>query len=1109
MSQTNNIYEISQQVFDESYSQHQICDKSCQKQLFQSRNQNVQNGLLGDNSFILSQVEVIEDQIKPDQLDILETFNDKIDQFKEYVDPDQKNKQQTETNQQQSTKSIKNQQQDQLNTQMSNLAHFEGLQNAKQNQYQYPNETQMKSSKQQDQSRQNNSILWQLDQQNNKGIILQNNNKLNKYLNLIKKFQQRIKIRKDGVKNRQQQLLLIDDLSNIDQFQKQSYNKNKQYGLINQLSINFNQIPIISPTFKLIIIWDIFSLINFTVFYFLLSIVIFFNSQPVNSKAISYICLIALSLLFFEMIINCNIAYFEEGFFVKERKKIIQKYIFSFHFHSDFISTISLLIKIINESLQNNQKPNCPYLSIYNYLIFLKIYGLYIKQQKLEKHLQQKYQFNCVYEIAKSIFHIIALAHIVSIGWYIQSYIYSTYYPESLTWIKTLQVQESEYYIKYIYSFYWAISTLTTVGNGYLTAYNFIEAFYASISIITFSLFFAYYANCLGFIFQNNFKEKKKFQNNIYQMNSYLSSRQIDPDLKYKINQNLSSTHKNLKDQYNIEESPMFSSLPKKLREEIQIQINTNMLKNFNFFQNLSQKSQYQILFILQEMVIPQDEILFKEGDLLDNSVYIIQDGSIQIYQQKSEYLQTQISILCNLNKNQSFGEVSFFTGLARSASAKAIKTSIIYKLDRKQFIEIIKQNQGDFEYFKMIQDKIIYSKNFTDLKIDCYSCQQKGHILKYCPQINQKLNNKINTLTKQNQFKQKRQYRDRKQFKSFNAKHAIKLFRKQGIENIQNDQQISMNNPKDNEYYSFQQIQLNNQQVAEPFLQFNNLQSVIKKQNFKETIDKSSRKSQQIQQDQNLSDINIDFKQEISIQDHVQGFEMQESQMKVIKNKNKSTSFQKNLVTNEINSISDIIMITNSKINIQHDEETLNVTSNLISDFQIKDLQKVKKPITPNQKTQNNELQTQSCKNQGNRCSADVNSNSNCLDMILNTNGQFIYDQIEDQVQSSINLSYQESVNKQQTKIESSQLSPCKCQKNKLFETRLSKQNEQNELDQTLQNIKFIFSKYDSEQPFNLQIDSIKKYRYYFPTHNYDLILKQYQKYLTKKKNKFQQKNQ
>ncbi|KAL4468523.1 hypothetical protein ABPG74_005026 [Tetrahymena malaccensis] len=519
MSQTNNLCEVSQYVFDESYSQNQICDKSCQKHLFQSRNLNVQNGLLGDNSFVLSQVEVIENQTKPDQLDIMQTFNENIDQFKEQIENDQINKQHSLANEQQSTYRRKSQNQDKLNTQMSNLIHFEVDKNAKQSQ------------------------------------------------------------------NQQQNCAQTNSIQNQDQ-----------------------------------------------------------------SKLIAYL--------------------------------------------------------------------------------------------ECQQDQEEKKEINFL-------FIIILVAHVVSIGWYNQSLIYLTYNPDGLTWIKVLQIQDTDYYIKYGYSFYWSISTLTTVGNSLMTVQNNIEACYASISMIVFIIFITYYVSYIGLIFQNNFKEKKKIQNNIYLMNNYLSKR-----------------------------------------------------------------------------------------------------------------------------------------------------------------------------------DK----------------------------------------------------------------------------------------------------ININNQQV-EPIFLLNNVQSALKKQNFRESIDKSSRKS--YQQDSNLSDINVEFKQEISIQDHLLGIEMQESQMKAIKNKSKNTSIAKNQVTTEVNSISDIIMITNSKINIQHDEETLNVTSNLISDFQIKDVQKVKKPIQANQKTQNNELcAQQSGKNQGNRCSVELNTNLNCFqDMILNTNGQFIYDQIEDQIQASIispiNLSLQESANKQLVKIDSNQTSP------------------------------------------------------------------------------------
>ncbi len=46
---------------------------------------------------------------------------------------------------------------------------------------------------------------------------------------------------------------------------------------------------------------------------------------------------------------------------------------------------------------------------------------------------------------------------------------------------------------------------------------------------------------------------------------------------------------------------------------------------------------------------------------------------------------------------------MSFFSGLARKASARSVNLCTAYKIDRNEFIEILKTHEEDFERFKMI----------------------------------------------------------------------------------------------------------------------------------------------------------------------------------------------------------------------------------------------------------------------------------------------------------------------------------------------------------------------------------------------------------------------
>jgi CRP-like cAMP-binding protein len=64
------------------------------------------------------------------------------------------------------------------------------------------------------------------------------------------------------------------------------------------------------------------------------------------------------------------------------------------------------------------------------------------------------------------------------------------------------------------------------------------------------------------------------------------------------------------------------------------------------------------------------------------------------------------------LKEGEQFGEYSFFTSLPRSCCAKSQEFSVLYKIDRTKFLNVVKECAEDYEKFCEIKDKIsIYNK--------------------------------------------------------------------------------------------------------------------------------------------------------------------------------------------------------------------------------------------------------------------------------------------------------------------------------------------------------------------------------------------------------------
>ncbi|EWS73672.1 cyclic nucleotide-binding domain protein (macronuclear) [Tetrahymena thermophila SB210] len=270
-----------------------------------------------------------------------------------------------------------------------------------------------------------------------------------------------------------------------------------------------------------------------------------------------------------------------------------------------------------------------------------------------------------VYELLSHIIFIFAIAHISCIGWYLLTVFQS----QEKNWLQHINIENSAYYIKYIYSFYWAINTITTIGYGDIVATNYSEALYISINTIIFSCVFIFSINNIGQILHNfqisyqNIKDKTKV------IEKYLKRKNVNIQLKARAIQYLHFKEEEINSKILEEEEQVLSFLSPKLREEIIQEANFQILKKFNIFNCFSQQSINKLVFFMKEIILSPGEVIFSEGDI-DDSIYLINSGQIEILRNTAHKncLSFQLK---TLSENQIFGELAFFSQMPRTATAK------------------------------------------------------------------------------------------------------------------------------------------------------------------------------------------------------------------------------------------------------------------------------------------------------------------------------------------------------------------------------------------------------------------------------------------------------
>jgi len=96
------------------------------------------------------------------------------------------------------------------------------------------------------------------------------------------------------------------------------------------------------------------------------------------------------------------------------------------------------------------------------------------------------------------------------------------------------------------------------------------------------------------------------------------------------------------------------------------------------------------------------------------------------IYGENKRKLQT-------LEKENYFGELSFFTSHPKKFGVRSSAFSSIFELQKTKFIELLELYPPEKETFYFIEDMLLLNDDYRAIKSVCYSCNKEGHDIAQC----------------------------------------------------------------------------------------------------------------------------------------------------------------------------------------------------------------------------------------------------------------------------------------------------------------------------------------------------------------------------------------
>jgi voltage-gated potassium channel len=234
----------------------------------------------------------------------------------------------------------------------------------------------------------------------------------------------------------------------------------------------------------------------------------------------------------------------------------------------------------------------------------------------------------------------------------------------------------------YLRSFYWAVTTIATIGYGDVTPITPPQTMFAILIEIMGAGFYGYVIAIFAGLISNLDAARKKFTEQIDEINTFMRFRKIPPNLQNQIRGYYDYLWESRRGH---NEAHVLADLPPSLKLKVSIFINQAMLEKVPIFEGAGEALVKELVLHLKPIILTPSDYVFQAGDEGD-SMYFISSGRVEIISADGN------TVFATLSAGSYFGEMALILIQPRSASARALDYVDLYSLEKNTFEKILQK---------------------------------------------------------------------------------------------------------------------------------------------------------------------------------------------------------------------------------------------------------------------------------------------------------------------------------------------------------------------------------------------------------------------------------